>query len=286
MDTFTRDGLTFDVTDSGPTAGEVVILLHGFPQDRTCWDQVAPLLNEAGLRTLAPDQRGYSPGARPKSRFAYTMREVAADALALADAAGAERFHVVGHDWGGAAAWYLAQHHAARVRTVTSLSTPHPDALAWSFTHSSQGLKSWYMLFFQLPWVPEHLAPRTLRKTFADSGLPRAAAVRYADRFSTPESLTGPMGWYRSMLADPGMRRAVLPRGTVAWPKGGSPHHRVQVPATYVWGREDFALGRAAADKTAEFVSADYEFVELDAGHWLPDTHAPEVTEAILARIR
>src|SRR6478609_967008 len=106
-----RDGLTFDVLDSGPRDGEPVLLLHGFPQDHTAWDAVAPLLHAAGLRTLAPDQRGYSPGARPQGRAAYDMGELVADAVALLDAADVTRAHVVGHDWGGSVAWALAERH-------------------------------------------------------------------------------------------------------------------------------------------------------------------------------
>lgn len=107
MERFTSEGLIFEVTDThaagGTGTGEVVVLLHGFPQDRHCWDAVTPALTSAGYRVLAPDQRGYSAGGRPAGRRAYAISRLAADVLALADAAGAERFHLVGHDWG--AAW-------------------------------------------------------------------------------------------------------------------------------------------------------------------------------------
>jgi pimeloyl-ACP methyl ester carboxylesterase len=108
VDSFRRDGLTFDVRDAGPPDGEPVVLLHGFPQDSAAWDQVSPALHQAGLRTLAPDQRGCSPMARPRGRGRYRLRETTADVLALLDAAGLERAHVVGHDWGGMVAWALA----------------------------------------------------------------------------------------------------------------------------------------------------------------------------------
>ncbi len=104
VQTFSRNGLTFDVTDAGPADGPVVILLHGFPEDRRSWDGVVPALVAAGYRALVPDQRGYSPGACPKGRRPYKMEELEADVLALADAAGADRFDVAGHDWGAAVA--------------------------------------------------------------------------------------------------------------------------------------------------------------------------------------
>lgn len=274
--------MTFDVTDSGPTDGEVVVLLHGFPQDRTAWDGVRPALNDAGLRTVAPDQRGYSPGARPPGRTAYTMEELCADTVALIDAAGADRAHVVGHDWGGALAWALADRHPDRITSLTSLSTPHPAAMAWAFTHGGQWRKSWYMLFFQLPWLPERMVTRDLRSLYTRHGVSEEQAAKYVARFSTPESLTGPLGWYRSMPASTSMRRSLTSRRS----KEPKAPRRITVPTTFIWGSRDFALGRAAAEKTREFVSADYEFIELDENHWLPEVVPNVVADAILRRVR
>src|SRR4051794_39933297 len=122
MERFARAGLTFDLRDGGPADGQPVVLLHGFPQDSTCWADVEPALHAAGLRTLAPDQRGYSPGARPPGRSAYRITEPAADVLALLDEAGLASAHIVGHDWGAAVAWALAGRHPERVRSLTVLS--------------------------------------------------------------------------------------------------------------------------------------------------------------------
>src|SRR3954471_2509886 len=123
MHQFTRSGFTFDVSDDGPADAPVIVLLHGFPENRTSWAALTPLLLEAGFRVLAPDQRGYSPGARPTSRRSYAMPELVADALALVDAAGAQRVHVVGHDWGGGVAWGFAHAPPDRPHTVTAPST-------------------------------------------------------------------------------------------------------------------------------------------------------------------
>ncbi len=266
--TFERDGLTFDVTDEGPLDGPVVVLLHGFPADRTGWRRVEPLLHAAGLRTLAPDQRGYSPRAAPTEVAAYRLEELVADVLALADAAGAERFHVVGHDWGGAIAWLLAGNHADRVASVTVLSTPHPGALSRALRTADQRRRSWYMAAFQVPGVPERvLAPR-FHLVMARMGLPLDEMGRYAARLARPEALTGPINWYRA--AGSSSARA----------------HRVTVPATYVWGSDDPALGRTAAELTHEHVTGDYAFVELDADHWLPETRPAECAAAIVERVR
>ena len=125
-----RPGVRLDVRDDGPPDGEPVLLLHGFPQDGTSWSGVAPVLRRAGLRTLVPDQRGYSPGTRPRGRRAYRLELLVQDAVALLDAAGLERAHVVGHDWGGIVAWTLAAHRPERTASLTVASVPHPRALA------------------------------------------------------------------------------------------------------------------------------------------------------------
>jgi pimeloyl-ACP methyl ester carboxylesterase len=269
VDSFRRGDLTFDVRDGGPPDGEPVVLLHGFPQDAAGWAPVEPLLHAAGLRTLAPDQRGYSPGARPPGRGAYRMSECVADVLALLDAAGLESAHVVGHDWGGAVAWWLASDHPGRVRTLTVLSTPHPGAMrrAWL---GRQALRSWYMLAFQLPFLPEWRLsdPRFARRVLTESGLPRDHAERYAARLAEPGTATALLNWYRA----------------IPW-SIRSPAGRSRVPTTYVWGSRDFALGRTAAEATAKFVAAPYEFVELASGHWLPETDAPEVAKTVIARV-
>ncbi|HWC24870.1 MAG TPA: alpha/beta hydrolase [Flexivirga sp.] len=285
MQTYRRGQLTFDVSDSGPEDAPIIVLLHGFPQDRQAWQKVTPLLVEAGYRVIAPDQRGYSPGATPKSRTAYHLSQLARDVIALIDAAGADTAHVVGHDWGGAVIWQLAQRHADRIASATTLSTPHPEALAWALRHSDQWRKSSYMAFFQVPWIAERGMLRQLPEMYVKTGMSREDAQKYADRFDTPQSLTGPLGWYRSMFA--GQLRAALPgrkRDGAAHPVRRS---TITVPMTYVWGTRDFALGREAAEKSAEFVSGPYEFVELEgAGHWLPEVNAAEVAEAVLRRVR
>ena len=116
---YSHDGLTFDVSDDGPTDGELVVLLHGWPQDRTAWDKVTPHLTSAGLRVIAPDLRGYSPGARPGNHLDYEITQMVGDVVALLDEVGAERAHVVGHDWGGALAWAIAQLHRTRLHQTT-----------------------------------------------------------------------------------------------------------------------------------------------------------------------
>ncbi|OLT16206.1 alpha/beta hydrolase [Serinicoccus sp. CUA-874] len=262
-------GLRHEALVGGPSGGEPVVLLHGFPQDATAWRALAPLLHDAGLRILAPHQRGYGPGSAPTSVSAYRLDSLVGDVLAWLDAQGWARAHVVGHDWGGAVAWALGAWHPGRVITLTVLSTPHPAALRWAVRHGDQARRSWYVAGFQVPRVPELVMARALRRgELRRTGLPADDAVRYAARLGSAARLRGPVNWYRA--AARGGSRSV---GTVA------------VPTAYLWGARDPFLGRAAAERTAHHVVGDYRFTELGAGHWLPETRAREVAATILGRV-
>lgn len=273
MDTFAHDGLTFDVSDDGPPDGRVVVLLHGFPEDRHSWRRVTARLQAEGYRVLAPDQRGYSPGARPSGRSAYRLGRLTSDIVALADAAGADSFDVVGHDWGSVVAWGLAADHGSRVRSLTALSVPHPGAFLHAVRHSSQGLRSWYMVFFQLPWVPEALmglrAGGGLGTVLTRSGLDREDVERYRARAAESGAMSGPIGWYRALPLD--LR---------------SPQSPVQVPTRMVYGDRDPYIGREAVDGCARWVTADYHLdVVGGAGHWLPERNADVVVDSVLAHL-
>jgi pimeloyl-ACP methyl ester carboxylesterase len=274
MQSFERAGLHFDVHDYGTGERGTVVCLHGFPQDATSYDAVVPRLVDAGLRVLVPDQRGYSRGARPRDggRAGYAMPQLVADVLALLDAAQVQRAHVVGHDWGGAVAWALAGRHAERVQSLTVLSTPHPGALAAAMRSSSQLLRSSYIGFFQLPGVPERvLLARQgwlVRELLSRSGLPAHRVGHYLERVREPGALSAMLGWYRGIAAS-----------------RSHPAGRTRVPTSLVFGSRDPFFAPAAARRTRDFVLADYRLEQLDAGHWLAETHAPEVAAAVLRRV-
>ncbi|MBM0127088.1 alpha/beta fold hydrolase [Pimelobacter simplex] len=267
-----RDGLELDVLDQGPLDGEPILLLHGFPETASCWRLVAPILNDAGFRTLAMTQRGYAPGARPRRRRDYVMAELLGDARALAEKVGG-KVHVVGHDWGAVPSWLLAIHHPELVASLTAVSVPHPQAFLASMVRSTQGLKSWYMLAFQVPWLPERIlgskrdvGARQLRA----AGLTADDLTRFREEIVDSGALTTALHWYRAMLlGDPRLTRG-----------------RVSVPTTMVWSDEDVALGRWGVEHTARLVDAPYRFVELNGvSHWIP-TQAPEaLAEAVLDRV-
>jgi pimeloyl-ACP methyl ester carboxylesterase len=265
-------GLRFDVLDSGPSEGEVVVLLHGFPQCGGSWDAITPALNEAGLRTLAPDLRGYSPGARVRGAGNYRWRDLVDDVLALLDAAEAPRAHVVGHDWGGFVAWALAADCPDRVSSLAVLSTPHPAAMTKAMLRG-QALRSWYMGLFQVPGLAERVvAPGGWGWRQLMRGLPRSTKQHLTARMSEPDALGAALEWYR-----------VLPR-ELASP---SVHvGRIGVPTLYVWGTRDPALGRAAALATADYVTGPYRFEALvGAGHWLPEAEAARVAPLLVEHL-
>lgn len=270
LTSFTSDGLTFDLRDEGPLDGPVVVALHGFPQTSASWAGVVPPLVAAGFRVLAPDQRGYSPGARPADVPSYALAALVGDVLALADAAGADRFHVVGHDWGAAVGWALAGQHADRVATLTAVSVPHPASLVRSFV-GGQALRSWYMLLFQVPGLAERLFRArdgaVVRRMLAGTGMPDPEpSVRL---LADPRAATATLNWYRAIRL-PGNVRA----------------GRTRVPTLYVWSDRDTALGRRAAEGTAACVDGPYRFVVLPGvSHWVPEERPAELAALLLEHL-
>lgn len=266
---YTRSGLTFDVRDEGPLDGPVVVLLHGFPQASSSWDRLVPYLHARGVRTVAPDQRGYSPGARPKARWAYRASELVADTAALIEALGVGKVHLVGHDWGAAVAWQVAAERPDLLRTLTAVSVPHPLAFARAVVTSSQCAKSWYMLAFQLPILPEWILsrPDAIGKALVASGQHPDLARRDQDAMAAPGRLRASLNWYRALWI-----RSPRPAGV-----------RIVVPTLHVWSEGDTAIGPKGAELTPGFVDGPYRFEVLrGVSHWIPD-EAPQELDRLLA---
>lgn len=270
--TYRHDGLRFDLRDQGPLQGPVAVLLHGFPERASDWDAVASRLHTAGVRTIAPDQRGYSPGARPPTRASYRMSALVADVVALVARIGGP-VHLVGHDWGAAVAWRTAADHPALVRTLTTVSVPHPAAFARSLLTSSQLLRSWYVLALQPPLVVEtaaRLFPRLLAGPLRASGLDEAGVRRVEEQVLDYGALPGALGWYRA---------APLDAFATTSP--------VTVPTTHVWSTEEVALSRRGAELTCRYVHAPFDLVTLEGvTHWAPQQAPDRVADAVLSRIR
>lgn len=269
----TRDGEFRARLANFRNGGEALLLLHGFPQSSASWEPVLRRAAAAGYRVVAYDQRGYSPGARPRPVDEYAIGRLVGDALAIADALGIDRFHLVGHDWGAAIGWALVLTNPARVRSWTALSIAHSYAFLDAVRNDpDQRRRSAYFLLFRLRGVAELLLgwgrQRLLQKLMY-----RCMPVSHVEE-------------YQAILSEPGALRAVLNYYRAMGKRGGlAPDPEVQVPTLFVWGNRDPAAGRTAAEATARFMRGEYRFVELDAGHWLLETRTDTVVSLLLEHL-
>ncbi|HQR44579.1 MAG TPA: alpha/beta hydrolase [Thermoanaerobaculia bacterium] len=271
------NGVRLHVAEAG--TGPLVLLLHGFPEFWYAWRHQLPALAAAGFRAVAPDLRGYNLSEKPPGIASYAVEKLAADVAALVTALGEESAFVVGHDWGGALAWYLPLLHPGRVRRLAILNAPHPAAFRRELKRSAaQRKRSSYILFFQLPWLPERAIrkddfgqlAKMLRRDPVRAGAFSADDVaRYQEALSRPGALTAALNWYRAALRHPPR----LPRE----------RRTIDVPTLVVWGGKDRYLGPALAEGLERWVP-DLVVERLpDASHWVP-ADAPERVNELLIR--
>ena len=270
--TLVHDGLTFDVLDEGPRDGKPVVLLHGFPERSSTWRLVAPVLHEAGLRTIAIDQRGYSPGARPRRRRDYRMHHLVGDVVALIEQIG-EPVHLAGHDWGAAVGWAVTMRRPDLIRSWTAVSVPHPAAFARAMKTRSQRRRSRYMLFFNVPLLPELSARRAggrFDQSMRKAGMSADEVARFRTEIVAYGALPHALGWYRAL--------PLL--------KPGATDFKTTVPTTFVWSDRDIAITRGGAEATAQWVDAPYQFLELSGvSHWIPTQAPDDCAAAIIERV-
>jgi pimeloyl-ACP methyl ester carboxylesterase len=296
----------FTAEEAGPADGPLVVLLHGFPQSRHSWRAQVPFLAARGYHAVAPDGRGYSPGVRPdpSDLDAYQLSRLVADVLDIADAAGDarrrraatapgstdrssvsesapkrrhnndRRVHVVGHDWGGQVAWFVAAEHPDRVASLTVLSRPHPAAFQRALTGDTddQRHRSRHHSAFLDPATATLLLEdggRRLRRQLATSGVPDDHIDEYLSVVGNEDALEAALAWYRAAR---GLGRIEL--------------GAVTVPTLYLWGDADATVGRAAAEGTAAFVAADYRFEVLaGVGHFVTDQVPDTVNRLLLEHL-
>lgn len=267
---------TFDALAAGPEHGELVLLLHGFPETSLEWTEQLKALGLAGFRAVAPDQRGYSPTARPKEIAAYRNAELVQDVLEMADALGAAQFHLVGHDWGAGVAWGFAAQHPERLHSLAPISVPHPDAFNEQLRDKSScqyEASSYFDLFVQPNFEDTLLAFNAtgLRNTY--EGLPPDRVEAYVQALGTKEALGAGLNWYRANIKD---------RVTVDPPTGP-----VKVPTRFIWSDKDKAICKEGADATKNYVSAKYELFVLEGiNHWVPELAAQRVSDLLLEHVR
>lgn len=262
---------SFDGLAAGEEDGRPVLLLHGFPEAASEWTHQLAALAAAGYRAVAPDQRGYSPGVRPEAVADYRMELLVEDVLAIADALGWSRFDLVGHDWGAAVAWMVADEHPDRIRTLTAVSVPHPVPffLALQEDPDQQQRSAYIQVFRQKGQAEKRLLAdnaQTLRQVYG-YGVPRSRVEDYVARLSEPGALTAALNWYRAMRPD-------------------SSVGRITVPTLYVWSTDDVAIGSTAALATADWIDGPYHFEVLeDVSHWIPEEAAETLSQLLLQHL-
>ena len=273
----TANGLTFTCREIG-TSGEPVILLHGFPETSHMWTKLMPQLADVGYRCLVPDQRGYSAGARPASVDQYRYEDISDDVVALADAWGAGRFHLVGHDWGALCGWAVVDRYPERVASWTAMSVPHAKAFAIAVRDDPEEEPYRQILqLFVTPDVPEQAAAAAdyamLRNAWTASDAEEIEA--YLGVFRQPGAMTGALNWYRASRAHArSLEDDAVPFGPVS------------VPTQLIWGKNDAYIRRRSVKLAADYMKGPYRVVELDAGHWLAQERPTEVLAAIVEHLR
>lgn len=266
----------FECIMHGPADGPLVLLLHGFPELNISWRHQIPPLARAGYRVIAPNQRGYPGSVKDGS---YATADLAADVVAMIDAAGAQKAVVVGHDWGGGVAWTLAALHPDRVERLVALNCPPPQVLSHELlTNPAQLKKSWYMLFFQLPGLPERFVAKNMPKTLVAGSYNRGAWNResltpYAEALGTAQDVRGPVNWYRGALRKPWAMRKRTP---------------IALPILIIWGAHDRFLGLETISPQALRRAVAYGnepdiVLTDDAGHFVQNEAPEQVNQALLA---
>jgi epoxide hydrolase 4 len=265
--------------EAGPASGPAVVLLHGFPDFWYSWRHQIPALAAAGFRAIAPDMRGYNLSSKPAEVAAYEPRRLAADIRDLIRERGLERACVAGHDWGAAVAWVLAMAHPEVVERLAILNVPHPRRMLRALRRPGPQLaKSWYMFFFQLPWLPERAVRagdwRGFRYGFEHDARPGAFTSedieRYREAWSQPGAATATINYYRASMRRPGAAR----RGALG---------PVTAPTLVIWGERDRYLSAELAEPSRADVPGLTRVVRMpEASHWVQHDEPDRVSELLI----
>jgi len=284
------NGIGFSVLAAGRRDRPVVLLLHGFPEGKESWEPQLNSLAEAGYSAVAPDLRGFGGTDAPKGVDAYQMPHLVADVEGLISALGEDQVDLVGHDWGALVGWPFVSRHPRLVRSWTSLSIPHPTALAKASgldgnpnPDPDQRARSSYIGLFQKTGKAEEVllenGAQRLRAMYRHGpnpdAIPEDTADTFIQGFQREGRLTAGLNYYRANLR---------PAAYAAYPPCPNP---ITPPTLLLWGDEDPALGRVGVEATAAMVDGRYRLQVLEgAGHWLQFERAGEVSRAIIEHIR
>jgi epoxide hydrolase 4 len=258
--------------------GSLIVLLHGFPEFWYSWRYQIPFLAQHGYTVVAPDLRGYNDTDKP--RTGYDVSTLLRDIVGLIKGLGQEKAIIVGHDWGGALAWAFALRYPQLTERLVVLNAPHPQALMRELRTLQQLRKSWYIFFFQLPWLPEfllgrqHAAPigkMLYASAVQKAAFPLGALAHYRDAMSKPGALRASINYYRAVFRDLLSTRSDTNTGTTT----------ISAPTLLIWGDQDIALGIALTRGLEQWVP-DLRVRHLpDSGHWVQQEQ-PETVNALL----
>jgi pimeloyl-ACP methyl ester carboxylesterase len=279
------NNINLHVVTDGPENGTPVILLHGFPEFHHGWKKQIPALVQAGFRVIVPDQRGYNLSDKPKGVAAYNVDILALDIIGLFDHFGIQKARLVGHDWGAAVAWTVAIQHPERLEKLAILNVPHPDVMTDFILHSpAQRKKSWYIFFFQIPWLVEwvlskndfeYLA-RMLKQSGRKGTFTDEDVVEYKKAWSQKGAVTGMLNWYRAIVRR-GLRSAF---GQKTSPR------RIHVPTMMLWGKRDVALSADMVQPSIDLCdNGELTFFDK-ATHWVQHDASEEVSQKLIEFLR
>ncbi|MBN2147885.1 MAG: alpha/beta hydrolase [Anaerolineales bacterium] len=277
------NGIRLHVAQSGPAEGPLVILLHGFPEFWYGWRRQIPALARAGFQVWAPDQRGYNLSDKPPGVENYHVSTLAADVIGLLDAAGRENCFLVGHDWGAAVAWETAIRYPQRIQKLVILNVPHPDVMSrFLLGNLSQLRKSWYIFFFQIPFLPEAIlrtddwspAVQMLLRSGKPGSFTQTDIEQYRRAWWRKNAMTCMINWYRAIFRS-ALRRFEDP--------GRITPRRVQVPTLMLWGKNDIALSHKMAQPSIDLCNEGRLIFFEDATHWVQHDEAETVNQQLLA---
>ena len=274
--TIRANGIDFNVAMAG-TGPRLALCLHGFPESSFSWRNQMPLLAQLGFRVWAPDLRGYGASSRPQDVKAYALENLEEDVAALIEAADAKDVVLVGHDWGALIAWYYAMFGRLPISRLIIMNVPHPALARNGLRTLRQLKKSWYIFFFQLPWIPEWALARNAHEAIGrafrgmavdKSRFPDEVLRVYRDAAARPGALTAMLNYYRALI-----------RGYRRTSRRGTP--RIDTPTLMIWGEVDAALGKELTFGTQDYVGNLTLRYLPNVSHWVQQ-EAPETVNAMI----
>ncbi len=270
------DRLIFDCRAVGNKENELVLFLHGWPETSHMWKKLMLRFSKNGFYCIAPDLRGYSKDACPKGKKHYHLDKLAKDVLDISKFLNKPKFHLVGHDWGAAIGWKVVHDHKDSILSWSAISVPHLQAFGKAIVvDQEQNKMSQYIKHFQLPFLPEITIRkndfRLFKKLWKHSD--SSEINEYLRVFRNPKQLTASINYYRSNYK-------LLKKASKSQILGD-----IHVPTLFIWGNRDVAIGYYAIGEGHQYMKSDYEFLELDSGHWLIQTNYQELEAAITKHV-